>query len=243
MKNLKTPLVALSIFFALSSPISAQQTAGKSFPQKCYAYDRNGDVRSMTELENMFVSTEEREIEDEFDKIRIDTLIINKRLGDNEFVISRKGGAGYGLVLREILEPDAVAVFNAPIRGTTIEEVEKKYAEGGFVKHANLQTQYVYSETKKNEIEKAPGLDEITREDLIKSLSWRKEIGEMLKTMVEENPDLSRFRVRSYIEEYRKLKLVMLGYNPYKQVEYNWQKKFADDEEIIKLLTKTVSFD
>ena len=243
MKNLKAPIGVILAFFALTSNSLAQQDVEKEFPQKAYGFDRNGDVRSMLEMEDMFISKEERELIDEYDQIRMDTLVIHKRVGEHDFIIGRSNMPGFGVLHREILEPGEVAVFSATIQGKTVEEVEAKYQSKEYSSHAKLQIQHMYSSSKKAEIEKAPGLDEITREDLIKSLSWRAELGETLKALLKENPETPRFRLRSMVETHRNQKLVLMGYNPYKQVVYNWEKQFEGDEEVIQLLTQPISFD
>ncbi|TAI48897.1 hypothetical protein [Flagellimonas allohymeniacidonis] len=243
MKNLKAPIVGLVAFFALILNGLAQQDIEKRFPLKAYGFDRNGDVRSMVEMENMFLSKDEREPIEEYDKIRMDTLIIHKRLGANDFIIGRSNMPGVGLLHREILVPGEVAVFSAPIQGNTVEEVEAKYKAKEYSSLAKLEIQHMYSNSKKNEIEMAPGLDEITRDDLIKSLSWREELGETIKAIMEQDPETSRFRVRSMVEAHRNQKLVLMGYNPYKQVVYNWEKQFEGDEEVIELLTTPISFE
>lgn len=241
--NAKVSTLGFFLLFCFSGFTQNSTKMEPEFPQKCYLFDSYGDVNSLTELENMFLSKEERETVDEDNMVRIDTVMIEKRLGNHDFIISREGRKGYAVLHREIIVADSVIGINTPFEGETIEEVEKQFNEKDIPNYARLQMRYAFSLSKKEQMDNAPGLDEISREDLIQSFKWREAIGGMLKTLLEENPDMPRYRFMRFVEEYRNQKLIELGYNPYKQVVYNWEKQFEGDEEVIELLTQPVTFE
>nr|WP_299339104.1 hypothetical protein [Allomuricauda sp.] len=244
MKNftIKVSTLSLLLLSCFSGFTQNNKASEPEFPKKCYLFDSYGDVRSMTKVENMFLLKEEREA-DEHDMVRIDTVMIEKRLGDHDFIISRQGRKGYAVLHREIIVADSVIGINTPFEGETIEEVETQFNDNDIPDHARLQMRYAFSLSKKEQMDKAPGLNEISREDLIQSFKWREAIGGMLKTLLEENPDMPRYRFMRFVEEYRNQKLIELGYNPYKQVVYNWEKQFGGDSEVIELLTQPVTFE
>ena len=124
-----------------------------------------------------------------------------------------------------------------------METVLEKYENQEVPAYATLFSRLLFTRAKLNTLKNAPGLDQITREDLIASLQWRQDISHALKSYAEDNPDMQQYRLYRMVQNYRDQKLFLMGYNPYKEVVYNWEKQFAGDDEVIKLLTEPISFD
>ncbi|PRX54774.1 hypothetical protein [Flagellimonas meridianipacifica] len=244
MKKFNSTGILFILFLLFFAACPAQDVFDETteFPQKCYLFNNYGDKVVFLEREDMFLSKELRESVDGKDNFRLDTVRIVKRLSENDFIIAERRG-NFALMHREVLVPNSIVAMGGPIEGKSVEEIVATYNETGIPKHTPLQMYYAFSEAKVLELNSAPGLDEIKREDLITSLSWRKEIGEMLKEYLELQEDVPRYRMRRMVENYKNKKLVDLGYNPYKLVEYNWHKQFEKDEEIMKLLNAPVSFE
>ena len=93
-----------------------------------------------------------------------------------------------------------------------------------------------------DKLEKAPGLDKLTREDLLTAMQWRRPLSEKLQKYLEDTGGKRQFMIYRFVETYRNQKLVELGYNPYKRVTYNFAKQFEGDEEILKLLNEEIRF-
>ncbi|MEM6894767.1 MAG: hypothetical protein AAF554_13830 [Bacteroidota bacterium] len=238
-------LFTCSVLALLSiSPAHCQDilTVEKDFPQKSYALNAYGDIMVLLEIEDLLLSWEERE-DPGRDAIRIDTMFIRKRLDEKTFIVQRNGSEAYGLMQRTIIVPDSIALVDGSLGGESVKEVEDKYKANQIATTSIWNQQMLFSRSRVNELLEAPGLDQITRKDLITALNWREEIGENLKAFLEANPDMSPYRLSRFVENWRNQKLVTLGYNPYKQVVYNWEKQFEGDEEVIQMLTQPISFD
>ena len=232
------PLATLVLGFSIVCSAQDSSDIGVDFPKKSYVFNSYGDKVTFIELQDMFLSIEEKEGQES----RIDTIRIVKRLTENDFIITERRNR-FALMHREILVPDSIVSMGAAIEGKSIEEIENAHKKSGIPIYASLRARYGFSASKIEQMEKAPGLDKITREDLVKSLSWRSEIGDMLKAYLEQNGDTQQFRIMQMAQNFGKRKLVELGYNPYRQVVYNWHKQFEDDEEVMRLLNEPVSFD
>ncbi|MEL6975891.1 MAG: hypothetical protein AAGL29_10915, partial [Bacteroidota bacterium] len=197
-------------------------TLEKDFPQKSYALNAYGDIMVLLEIEDLLLSWEERE-DMKPEAIRIDTMFIRKRLDEKTFIVQHNGSEAYGLMQRTIIVPDSIALVDGSLGGESVKEVEDKYKAKQIATTSIWNQQMLFSRARINDLLEAPGLDKITREDLITALNWRGEIGDKLKNYIEDNPDMSPYRLSRLVENWRNQKLVTLGYNPYKQVVYNWE--------------------
>ncbi|BFP43313.1 hypothetical protein FGF1_41580 [Flavobacteriaceae bacterium GF1] len=221
----------------------AQESGHAVIPKTLYVFGSYGDLNRYNEKESLFLITEERELYDENAVLRVDTILIKERIDYHNYIIARPGRASLGLLQRDVVIPDSIYVASTYIEGKSVEEVKKKFKDAPKQPWFSLLNRQLFTKAKMEKMKEAPGLDEITRKDLLESLSWREAIGKELKAYLDSNPGMSPNRIYRMVENYRNQKLVLLGYNPYKQVVYNWQKQFDGDEEIIKLLTEPISFD
>lgn len=235
-------LSAVTLLFCFEGISQNVLTVEKDFPEKAYALSAYGDVRVVLEINDMFLSWETREDTDQY-AIRIDTMFIHKRFDEKTFIVQRKGSEAYGLMQRTIIIPDSIALVDGSLGGESIAEVEEKFKANKIATTSIWNQQMIFSRARLNQLLAAPGLDQITRKDLITALNWREEIGDNLKAFMEANPDMSPYRLSRFVENWRNQKLVTLGYNPYKQVVYNWEKQFEGDEEVIQMLTQPISFE
>ena len=235
-------IIALSAII-FCPKLYAQESGHSVIPKTLYVFNGYGDLNRYNEKEALFLITEERELYDENDVLRVDTILIKERIDRHNYIIARPGRALLGLLQRNVVVPDSIYVASTSIEGKSVEEIKKKFKDAPKQPWVSLLNRQLFSKVKMEKMKEAPGLDEITRKDLLESLSWREAIGKELKAYLDSNPGKSPNRIYRMVENYRNQKLVLLGYNPYKQVIYNWQKQFEGDEEIIKLLTEPISFD
>ncbi len=124
-----------------------------------------------------------------------------------------------------------------------MDDIETLYKEKGLPTWQALTTNWVFSESKTRDLEKAPGYDEVTRDAMLAALGIRQEITPSLKSYLNDHPDTQPFRLYRFVEVKAQQKFIDLGYNPYKRVPYNFEKQFEGDEEILKALTEPISFD
>ncbi|NAY90881.1 hypothetical protein GTQ34_03025 [Muricauda sp. JGD-17] len=213
------------------------------FPKTLYALSPSGYVTRYDETNDKFLVSEERELRDEDDVIRVDTIFIKRHINEANYVVGRSGTKLLALMHRAEIVKDSIYRFGPILEGENAEDVLQKYQRGEVPLYAPLFSKMLFTREKVNELKNAPGLDQITRDDLIASLQWRQHIGDAIKSFVEENPDERPHRLYRMVENYRNQKLFLMGYNPYKEVVYNWEKQFAGDDEIITLLTEPISFD
>ncbi len=208
-----------------------------------YAYSLYGDKQKITELKEVVLYEEVKE-EDSPYPARIDTVSIEKRLNDSIYIITHQRRDGeFALMANTGIRDGAIKSIGIYYPSETIEAVETLYAREGLPIWNTLTTRWVFSEGQTKTLESAPGYDEVTREAILEALSIREEISPMLKAYVEEHPDTKPSRLYRFVEVKAQQKFIELGYNPYKQVPYNFEKQFEGDEEVIKLLTASVSFE
>jgi len=241
----KTPWIRLMTLTStlISSAIFSQNNTAGDFPVTLYVFNSYGEISRYDEGNNRFLITEERECYDENDAIRIDTLLIKEKIHNQNYIIARTGSNRVGLMQREIIVPDSIYAMAIPFQAESLEAVKKKFQESPELPWKSLLSRPLFTKAKIEVLKGAPGLDQITREHLIESLSWRKAIGDQLKSYLDTDTNVNQSRIYRMVENYRNQKLLMLGYNPYKQVTFNWQKQFQGDEEVMELLTEPISFD
>ncbi|MEL6812528.1 MAG: hypothetical protein AAFP76_14460 [Bacteroidota bacterium] len=97
----------------------------------------------------------------------------------------------------------------------------------------------IYSEEKRNALWASPGLDELTAADMKTVLTTRKNWETRMKEdYLSKNPQETELPYKMYrqISYYMDGLFIQKGYNPYKQVPYNFEEQFKDHPDIIKLL-------
>ncbi|MFD2585524.1 hypothetical protein ACFSQJ_01205 [Croceitalea marina] len=230
----------LLIFFVPIALTAQQKPLGKA-PAKWFSYISPGELTNIIEYEDKLVLESISELSDD-KRPNLDTVYIIKRIDEKFLVIEKKSRKGFGLMERTANIANGYIEINAPLEAESISALEEKL-KAGVPDWKNLESRRFYTEDRFNALKKAPGLNEITREDLITSLAWREPLGALLKAYVDDNPDRGRYKIYRYMEAFRNKKLIELGYNPYKIVAYNFEEMFSGDEEVIKLLTEEITFD
>ncbi|MEM1336212.1 MAG: hypothetical protein AAF717_01820 [Bacteroidota bacterium] len=208
-----------------------------------YSYNLYGDKQKITELEEVILYEEVREEASPY-PARVDTVYIEKRINDSIYVVvNPRGNEEFALMAAsQIVEGTIKAVgFYHP--SNSAQAVETAYTNAGLPAWNALTVKWIFSEAKTKLLEDAPGYDEVTREAMIEALTVRESVGPMLKEYLEENPDTKPSYLYRFVELKAQQKFIALGYNPYKQVEYNFEKQFEGDEEVIKLLTTPMSYE
>ncbi len=244
MKN--RVLNALMLFaICLSSQACGAQKISSQDGQllsKWYLFSNDGELSSYNEYENMILVRQEREIQDEQYQLRVDTIIVNKRLDADHMIVSNPGREGFGIMKRNDVKKDSIMKMWPLVEGKTIAEVETKFNEKEVHSWMVLNARFFYSEAMIQAMKQAPGLDQVRREDLMTSLNFRKELSPLLEAYLKDQQELPFYRLRRFVDAFRNQKLVLLGYNPYKRVRYNWHEQFKDDAEVMELLEKPISY-
>ena len=217
-----------------------QQNINKNDVKTWYFFSSEGELGNCTFYDDKIVFKSSVNSNNNNDTT---TLFIEKRL-DNQYLIVRNNDRKppYAIISIEITDRSILNVASTTITGTSIDEVEEKFNKNPIPIWVDLTGRDCYTKKQIDQLEKAPGLDELTREDLLTSLQWRQPLSEKLKAYLEDNGDNGRFRIYRFVENYRNQRLVELGYNPYKQVTYNLYKRFKEDEEIMRLLNEEIKF-
>lgn len=170
-------------------------------------------------------------------------MSVEKRL-DNNLILVKSEKKSNKYILFQLAEAqDGSRLDIIPVAmGSDAKALAATNKKQAVAEWKSLMAQSWYSPAQIEQLEKAPGLDEVSREDLMTSLQWRDELAQKLEAYFEANPDANQFIVYRFIDGFRNRKLVELGYNPFKRVAYNFEEKFRDDPELIKLLTEEVKF-
>ncbi|MEM8846860.1 MAG: hypothetical protein AAGD17_07130 [Bacteroidota bacterium] len=244
MRKTYSLISLLSFLIGYHTTVLAQNSFDEDlpFPKRCYLFTTKGDKVIFTEKKDLFISKVMRKSVDGKADFKLDTAQIVKRLSKNDFIITERKNR-YVLLHRKVLVPDSIVGMGGPIEGESMEEIVKIYKTKGLPVHTTLHMYYGFSEAKITELELAPGLNKIKRQDLITALSWRKEIGSILRDFKRTKERPPHFRIKRMIENYRNKKLVDLGYNPFRPVTYNWRMQFENDKEVIRLLNEPIGLD
>lgn len=236
-------LRSASLLILLLGTAVLSQESPRALPEVLYTLTQFGDVTRYEEKSNIFLVTEELELAQEDDTPRSDTIVIKKRIDSNTFIVGRPNLERVAVMRRTEIVKDSVYFFGPLFEGESEEVVLEKFQNEPTPAYASLFSKILFTREKLLDLKDAPGLDRITRSDLLASLQWREGIGEAIQSYMVDNPEAQFYRLRRMVDNYRNQKLVLLGYNPYKQVEYNWEKQFAGDDEVLQRLTEPISFD
>ncbi|GMN08944.1 hypothetical protein MTsPCn9_06000 [Croceitalea sp. MTPC9] len=236
-----TPSVITSILILTINSVFAQDNESLIAPIKWHSYTQPGELMYFTEYKDKLV-IERRSEGDNYAEPRLKNIMIVKRIDDSHYIVEEEDKEGFVLLKKVMSANNQVLDISFPIEGKTVENVGEQF-ENGVPIWKSLEAIRFYSQEKFQEVKKLPGLNEVKREDLIKSLQWRKPLGEMLEAYLKDSDGSRPYQIYRFLEAYQKKKFVELGYNPYKMIAYNFEKQFAGDEEIIKLLTEEITFD
>lgn len=220
---------------------STVQNVKEEKPEVWYMYNSYGEMGSCTIHNDKILF---RSNLDDVSEKSIDTVFIEKRLSDHNFVL-RKDGKAPSYAWAQIKRGDHkdVLTMNTLGRGNSKKEVLQLISKDSVPVWSDLTIRQFYSGRKMEQLKKAPGLDKIKREDLFTSLQWRAPLQSKLEAYVKGAGERGPYMIYRFIENFQKQKLVELGYNPFKQVPYNFEKQFDGDTEILKLLRKDITFD
>ncbi|WP_422860561.1 hypothetical protein ACOKFD_06910 [Flagellimonas sp. S174] len=231
--------IILALCFVGMLSCKAQTPVAEDKAQEIwYTYTMSGDLGSCTIYEDKMVFNSPVGSDS---KKGISLVILEKRLDSLHLVIRNDKKTPPYAVMSLRKQQDVLKM--APVlTGTSVADVEKKFLEGQMPNWISLTEQYWYTKEKIAQMEEAPGLDELKREDLLTAMMWRNALSEKLQQYLEETGGERSFMIYRFVEAYRNQKLIELGYNPYKRVVYNLRKTFANDQEIMKLLNEEIKF-
>ena len=234
-------LVIISFLMTTFHFTYSQNNKESHTPTKWYTYTQPGELMYFTAYSDRMV-VERISEHDKYAEPKLRTVKIVKQIDENHYVIENKKKDGFGLLKKVFSSNGQVLDVNYPVEGKTIKSIEEQFSRGVPI-WKSLEGIRFYTKEKFKEIKSLPGLDKISREDLIASLEWRKLIGGKLEAYLEDSDGSKPFQIYRFLEAYRNKRLIELGYNPYKMVAYNFEKQFAGDDEVIKLLTEEITFD
>lgn len=208
-----------------------------------YSFSLQGDKTKITELRDILLYEQVQEGESPY-PARIDTVDIFKRLNDSTYIIFKPNREGdFALMASTWSQNGAIKSIGIYYPSESVEAVEASYKQAGLPNWRELTTRWVFSDNMVKKLGQAPGYDEVTREAILEALSIRKRISPYLKAYMADFPDTQPFRLYRFVEVKAQQKFIELGYNPYKQVPYNFEKQFEGDEEVLKALTEPMSFE
>jgi len=229
------------VFFACILLIVAckSQAVLEKQDQVFYTYDSQGELGSCTLFPDKIVFKSPMNSESEKS---LTTMTIIKRFDSQHLLLfNERSGQPYGVVSVYTTD-DNILKMNRVFSAKTAEEAERKWNEEEAPSWIALTERDLYPKSMIDQMENAPGLDEIKRDDLIAAMQWRKPLSKMLQAYLEDTEGKRSFMVYRFVENYRNRRLVQMGYNPYKQVVYNFEKRFEGDAEILKLLNEEIKF-
>jgi|GEM_PF-6209492 len=227
------PLIIVGYSFSQEKPVSTEQFSSNWYQLTI------GDSQKIKIYPSFWV-IELDEAGEYQSSARRDTVFVDDKLSETLLVVKRTNRDSYTLIRRTLENEEAEIHFALLAMSDDKDSLLKRKTEFTARKDYEIaNTRVIYNEERKDEIESMPGLDEITSNHLKTVLKKRLEWAPLLKEYLSNNPSMNTnpytiYRLaqavveRSFIEQ---------GYNPYKQVVYNFEKTFKDDPEIIKLLS------
>ncbi|NAS32716.1 hypothetical protein GTQ40_17175 [Flavobacteriaceae bacterium R38] len=235
----KIKYIIISFFILTFVSCKAQNSIeNKETPQVWYSYNTEGELGSCTFYKDKIVF--KSPITSESEK-SVSVTYIEKRLNTQHLIVRNDLKKPPYAVIK-IEKGASILKMSSVITGSSVSSLEESFKENTPPAWMSLIERHWYTKEKTDRLEKAPGLDELKREDLLTSLQWRPPLSEKLQQYLEDTKNERPFMIYRFVENYRNQKLVELGYNPYKRVIYNLHKKFEDDEEIMKLLNEEIKF-
>ncbi|GAB1858213.1 hypothetical protein MHTCC0001_30500 [Flavobacteriaceae bacterium MHTCC 0001] len=204
-----------------------------------YTYTMDGELQSCTFYKDKIVY--KSPIHSESNK-STSTAFIEKILDSVHVIVRNDYKKSPYAVVKATTDKQSVLSMIFITKGVSVEAAEASFINDTIPAWIDLTKQNWYTKEKIDQLEKAPGLDELKREDLLTALQWRKPLGEKLQQYLEDTQGKNKYIIYRFVEQFRNRKLVELGYNPYKRVVYNFKKQFEGDEEILKLLFEDIKF-
>ncbi|MFP2997833.1 hypothetical protein ABN763_18110 [Spongiivirga sp. MCCC 1A20706] len=237
--------VAITIFSLVSC--QAQNTI-KTVPDsiatiqgKWFTYNINYQVVESVLNDNMWIATT-KDYNNESSTPQVDTSYI-KKLEGKHYLISRLGWKRKTVAKFELANNGSVLNVTPVVQGEDEAILLKTYKNETEKPWNALQTMQLLNAARFEQLKNAPGMDEMTREDMIKSFEARKEISPMIIEYMKANPDAGRYRIQRMVNDYRNKVMIKMGYNPFKMLKGNPYKRFENDTEIMKLLNEPMSWE
>ena len=195
-----------------------------------YSFTMEGDLKSLTHFENKLIINSL--VGTETDKGTSEISLVNKLDSIHFIAYNENKKPNYALI--SMNKSKNMLTLTTLVTAETKQKTKLAYDEGNFPVWKILTGQDWYSKEKIEILEKAPGLDELKREDLLLAMQWRAPLGKLLQKYLEDMEGKRSFMVYRFVENYRNQRnIIDLGYNPYKRVTYNLFKQFENDEEIM----------
>ena len=202
-----------------------------------------GDKTKITEIDNLIIYEQVREEQSTY-PARVDSVAIVKRLNDSTYIVNKPNRQGdFALMAYQEIHPNAIKAIGIYYPSDSAEDVENRWHSQKLPNWKELTMQWVFSEAMVTNLENAPRYDEVQREDLLQVLAIREPLSPLLTSYMEDHPETQAFRMYRFVETKAQQEFIKLGYNPYKQVPYNFEKQFEGDTEVIKALSEPMSFE
>lgn len=236
--------VCLIVTTLFSSCKSQNRTVEESSntPKEWFGYNMYGDKNSMT------IYTDKMVFKSPWDTKSakaIDTIYIqrNKELPKNHVMIQNQRKKEPFGILKMMESADGKKIALIPlVSGMNADEVLQKFKVETLPSWIDLTKQTLYSAEMIEKVDAFPGLDEVTAKDMLTALQWREPLGIKLQAFLEDTKGARSHMIYRFVDQYRNERLVELGYNPFKQVIYNFEEQFKDDPEVLKLLKEEIKF-
>lgn len=170
----------------------------------------------------------------------IDAILVDTQLSETLLVVKKSNKEAFNLIRRTVSKDGTEVHFALLANSNDKASLLKRKPEFDTVKEYEIaNTRVIYSEQKMQEIQSLPGLDVITANDLKKVLKQRLIWAPLLKEYLANNPAMNKnpYAIYRLAQPLVERSFIAQGYNPYKEVVYNFEKTFKDDPEIIQLLT------
>ncbi|NER19058.1 hypothetical protein [Spongiivirga citrea] len=206
-----------------------------------YTYNANFQIRESVIKDTLWINTTS-DPNFESDTPEIDTTYIRK-LSDDYYLMTRPGWKRKRVAKLELAENNSVLKISPVTQGEDEKVLLETYKTEPVKAWAELQTMNLLNNDRFEQLKNAPGMDEMTRDDVIKSLAARKEISPMLLEYYKANPKRGKFSLYRMVNDYRNEVMIKMGYNPYKMLKGDPFKKFENDAEVMKLLNEPMSWE
>lgn len=236
-----TILVALSL--SLTNCVAQQNQNVLPFnPEgKWYSFTKDGSTRETHIVKDtIFITSKSPYMEP--GEEQIDTIFLEK-LDDHHSISTRTGWDSKAILKFELNEDTSIISITPIAKSKDKADLYAKMNKDSIPSWISLQSMHAYSKASFDQIQQYPGLDEITREDLIKAFDARKDISPLLTTYVKANPNAGRYRLMSMVNDYRDLVMIKMGYNPYKMLKGDPYKRFENDAEVMRILNEPMSWE
>lgn len=242
MRITKIKSVVIMLVFIIASCKAQKTNDSITSPfETWYYYNSSNELGScvITDQYLIFDSNIEQKENSNKDTVAVREILSKKRI----IAYNENKKKPFAAIQLDMAKKGEMLTLVPLVEGLSVEEVKRKLSADSIPSWKDLTGRLMLSAKKFDALKQAPGLDRISREDMITSLQWREVLSKKLQAFVTEMKGERQYMVYRFVREFQKQKLLELGYNPFKQVDFNWEEQFKDDPEVLKLLTEPISFD